>query len=197
MDGYDARVGPNVYVIISGPPASGKTTLGRLLAEELGLPYMAKDTIKSALIAELGAVDVAASRRLGAAAMRSLVEVAIEAGRGVLDGSWLRDRTSEQVLRLPGHVVEVFCRCTQSVMEQRFHKRTATRGAGHFDNDRSWDELWGDQTSEPVGAAWPVIEVDSTQPVDVPALAHAVRQAMADAGNAWDNGSCRQQPPDR
>ena len=37
------------YVILSGPPASGKSTLGPHLAEALQWPYLAKDTIKRAL----------------------------------------------------------------------------------------------------------------------------------------------------
>ena len=38
-------------MVVSGPPASGKTTLSRAIAPVLGLPLIAKDTIKQALIA--------------------------------------------------------------------------------------------------------------------------------------------------
>ena len=47
-----------MYVVLTGPPASGKSTLSRALAGELGLPLLAKDTIEQALLDELGAVDV-------------------------------------------------------------------------------------------------------------------------------------------
>jgi adenylate kinase family enzyme len=33
------------YVVVSGPPASGKSTLAPPLAAHLGLPLAAKDTI--------------------------------------------------------------------------------------------------------------------------------------------------------
>jgi dephospho-CoA kinase len=73
-----SRCGPGpwqhggVYVLLTGPPASGKTYVSRLLASELGPPLLAKDTIKSALIERLGARNVEASRRLGWAAVAAL-----------------------------------------------------------------------------------------------------------------------------
>jgi hypothetical protein len=44
---------PGVFVVVSGPPASGKTTLSRAIAPVLGLPLIAKDTIKQALMTVL------------------------------------------------------------------------------------------------------------------------------------------------
>ena len=177
--GITGNVVAKGYVILSGPPASGKSTLGPRLAETLNWPYLAKDTIKQALIAELGAPDVATSRRLGAAAMAALVAVATDAGCGVLDGNWRRDRTPRLVQQLPGSVVEVFCRCRQELLEERYRVRAATRGPGHFDLQRSWAELWGDDTAEPAAGGWPVIEVDTTTAIDVDVLAHEVRTKLA------------------
>jgi len=39
---------PRTFVVVSGPSASGKTTLARAIAPALGLPLVAKDTIKVA-----------------------------------------------------------------------------------------------------------------------------------------------------
>src|SRR5215467_2997000 len=54
-------------VIVTGPPASGKTTLGRALAERLRLPFLYKDGIKETLFDRLGWSDREWSRRLGLA----------------------------------------------------------------------------------------------------------------------------------
>jgi predicted kinase len=176
--GHNLIVTAAGYVILSGPPASGKSTLGPRLAEALHWPYLAKDTIKRALIAELGAADVAASRQLGAAAMTALLAVAVEAGCGVLDGSWLRGRSPQMVQPLPRPVAEVFCRCPQQLLEQRYRARAATRGDGHFDLQRTWAELWGDELAEPVAGGWPVIEVDAARDIDVSRLADEVRASI-------------------
>jgi predicted kinase len=47
------RLPPGVFVVVSGPPASGKTTLARAIAPALSLPLIAKDTIKEALMTVL------------------------------------------------------------------------------------------------------------------------------------------------
>ena len=56
-----------LIVLVNGAPASGKTTLSRRLAGDLGLPLLAKDAIKEVLYDTLGAPDRARSRELGGA----------------------------------------------------------------------------------------------------------------------------------
>ena len=47
----------NYFVIITGPPASGKTSLGIKLVTELKLPFIFKDGIKELLFDSLGWKD--------------------------------------------------------------------------------------------------------------------------------------------
>ncbi len=54
-------------VLITGPPASGKTTLAVPLASLLDLPLVSKDVIKEALFDSPGHGDREWSSRLGAA----------------------------------------------------------------------------------------------------------------------------------
>jgi len=166
-----------VFVIVSGPPASGKTTLSGAIAPELGLPLIAKDTIKQALMTVLPVPDVAASRVLGRASVAALLAVAAESGGALLESVWHRSHAVEELRRLPGAVVEVFCRCDPVVAASRYASRAGSRDAGHFDASRETGELWNDEVARPVAGGWPVIEVDTGVPVDMARLVRAIRAA--------------------
>jgi len=149
-----------MYVIVTGPPASGKSTLAPVLAAELGLPLLAKDTIKAGLVEALGAESLDESHRLGRAAVRALLALAAQNDGGVLDSVWVdREQAIADLAVLPGQVVEVFCRCDQELLEERYAAR------GH-DLERPVEELWDDGLLRPLGGPWPVIEVDTTGPVE-------------------------------
>src|SRR3954451_14626427 len=73
-----------LFVIVDGPPASGKSTLAPVLAERLGLPLVAKDTIKDALMRVLEVSTVDASRQIGRAAVVAMLAVASESSIGAV-----------------------------------------------------------------------------------------------------------------
>ena len=76
-----------LVVVVTGPPAAGKTTVARELAARLRLPLVAKDTIKEALFDGLGTGDLAWSQRLGEAtylAMLGIAEESVTAGAGLV-----------------------------------------------------------------------------------------------------------------
>jgi predicted kinase len=167
---------PAVFVVVSGPPGSGKTTLAVPLARQLHLPLIAKDTIKEALMTALGTPDVDASRRLGAAAVQVMLAVASESSVGaVIEANLRRSVAVGELGRLPGRVVEVFCRCDPEVARARYLARAGTRHAGHFDDQRTDGELWQGEVAEPVAGGWPLLEVDTAQPVDVGVVVAFVR----------------------
>jgi hypothetical protein len=54
-----------VFVVVSGLPASGKSTLAPVLACEQALPLIVKDAVKDVLMSVLPVPDVDASRNRG------------------------------------------------------------------------------------------------------------------------------------
>jgi predicted kinase len=170
---------PCTFVVVSGPPASGKTTLARAIAPALGLPLIAKDTIKQALMTVLPVPDVPASRTIGRASVAALLAVAAEAPGAVLESVWHRSHAVADLGGLPGSLVEVFCRCDPAIAAERYARRAGTRAAGHFDAERTIGELWNDDVARPVAGGWPVLEVDTTAGVDITLLVERVRAAAA------------------
>ena len=73
----------NKVVVVSGPPAAGKTTLARQLSKRLNLPVLAKDMIKESLLDDLGYSDRKRSVNIGYAAFQLHLMLAKElAGHG-------------------------------------------------------------------------------------------------------------------
>jgi predicted kinase len=167
-----------VFVLVSGPPGSGKSTLARDLAPRIGLPLLAKDTLKQALMDALDVPDVEASRRIGRAAVDGLLALAADSGGAVLECPWHRDR-APVLAALPGWVVEIFCRVDKETALRRYGERAAERHPGHFDGERTEEEIWSDVVTEPVAGGWPVLEVDTSAPVDPERLSRRVRQLAA------------------
>jgi hypothetical protein len=165
------------FVVVSGPAASGKTVLARSLADAMGWPLLAKDTIKSALMSVFPVADVGAARHLGHAAVMAMLAVVSESRRGaVLEAVWRNDEGRNELSNLPGPVVEVFCRCDRAALEARYAGRV--RHAGYVPEHRDLSELWSPETLEPMGLGWPVVEVDTTKDVDPSALVATVRRIL-------------------
>ena len=165
-----------LFVVVSGPPASGKSALAPVLARELALPLIGKDTIKDALMSVLPVPDLEASRQIGRGAVAAMLAVAAQSPIGaVIESNFYRSVAAEVIARLPGTVVELFCRCDHEVAVERYQARAGTRHAGHFDAVRSVEELWNDEVAEPVAGGWPVLEVDTNHRVDVSTLLTFIR----------------------
>jgi predicted kinase len=167
------------FVVVSGPAASGKTTLARGLADVLGVALLAKDTIKDPLFTAFNVRDTQAAELAGRAALAVLLALAREVrGWVVLESVWPRAQSVGELSRLDGRLVEVFCRCDLSIAKARYAARTAGRPAAYVSEHRDPAELWTSETTEPVAGGWPVIEVDTNTAVDVAALAALIRETL-------------------
>lgn len=164
------------FVLVVGWPGSGKSTLAAALAAELGLPLLAKDEIKEALMEGLGRPEtVAASQRLGRAAVLAMLRAARTCPGAVLDSTWF-DYALPLARTLPGRLIEVHCKVPLDLARARYQARTGHRHAGHLDDARTGQELWG-QPSRPLGLG-PAVTVDTSGPVDIADLAATMTQAL-------------------
>ena len=91
----------NLLIIVSGPPGAGKTTLAKRIAEELGLPLLARDDIKELLFDTLGWSDRQWSRKLGLASGRvlyHLLEELLKANQSlVVESNFRKEFASEEL----------------------------------------------------------------------------------------------------
>jgi predicted kinase len=163
-------------VLVTGPPASGKTTIARPLARQLGVPLLGKDVIKEALFDALGTGDRAWSRRLGAASYAVLLALAGELPAAVLDANFYPDH-GPGLLRACQQPIEVFCRCPAAEVERRFIRRAPGRHPGHVDHvfDAHLRATM-EGGMDPLDLGGPVLEVDTSGPVDIAAVAGWVKQ---------------------
>lgn len=134
-----------ILIVVTGPPASGKTTLASWLARELCMPCIHKDGLKETLFDFLGYADRALSQRYGAACSEliwHLVEQHLQVGASLIIESnfhptFAEPRLVNFVERYGCDLVCVHCWATQDVLTQRFRQRIVdgSRHPGHVETE--------------------------------------------------------------
>lgn len=161
-----------LLVIVSGPPASGKSTLATQVAAGLGLPCIMKDDLKEELYDSLGVIERKISRHLGEAAMRLMYVVArktLEAGVGIMiEANFYRgisEHDLREVLALADGVM-LHCTAPPEVLKARYAERAESgeRHPVHDDADSAEDveRDIADGNYDPLDLDLPLICIDST-----------------------------------
>lgn len=167
-------------MVLAGPPGSGKTTMAVPLASALGLPLVAKDTVKEALMDSLGVDSVDRSTELGRAAFAVLFALAgelLDVGTGlVLEAHFAHGRSEADLAPLAarGRAVVVHCWAPREVLAARARGRAGGRHAGHFDLAR----LDRPAEVDPPDLGVPCLRVDTSGPWRVEAVAAWVRDRL-------------------
>jgi predicted kinase len=184
-----------VLVIVSGLPASGKTTLARRLAGDLLLPLLRRDEIKERLFDRLGWSDREWSRKLGSASWELLywaIEAQLAARRPCIAESNFhpehdRRRLNDLRERFAFEPIEIHCHASGSTLVERYLARVAdgSRHTGHVDHltiDEQRHQLLA-ATPEPLALGGATLMVDTNDPssIDYDSLVNEVRSMLTEA----------------
>ncbi len=177
-------------VVVTGLPGSGKSTLGRTLADRIGFAVCDKDDYLEMLFEsteEAAGTRSVLSRRADddfTSAAELLPEV-------VLISFWRRPElsltsgTPTEWLSESAAVVEVFCECSVGVAVRRFRSRQ--RHERHGDAQRDPADLTAQfgalAALGPLGVGR-LVRVDTETPIDIDGVLAAVRDALTDTGCA-------------
>ena len=178
------------FIVFSGLPGSGKSTVARQVAPTLGMPLLDKDDFLDTLFAERGVGNSEWRTALSREADERFVTAAQHLGGACLVSWWRHPSASTQsgtptewLSTLPTPIVEVHCRCHVGTAVDRFLDRQ--RHPGHLDSVRTRSSLlteFSNFDARPLGVG-PVVDCDNEFEVNVPALLQSIRAALARAGD--------------
>ena len=178
-------------ILVSGAPASGKSTLARALAEIFGYPLISKDTIKESLFDSLGAhlgrnLDAPEiSRLLSRSAMEMLWSLAPGCLQVILEANFRprSDYERERIAALQGRKLEIHCHCTLQEASRRFRERATRAGHHPAHSMKVMAVELLEEYERPIGLC-PVIDVDTELQVDPQEVANRIRQQWADVSDS-------------
>lgn len=133
-------------IVVTGLPASGKTTIGKIIAAELNFPLFDKDGFLERLFDEYPSGDAPTRRELSRKSDVIFESEAKKESSTVLVSHWRpvgkvgnSGTPTEWLLENYDTVIEVTCVCDARTAAERFSSRK--RHSGHEDQLKSLDEI--------------------------------------------------------
>lgn len=172
-------------VLVNGIPASGKSTVSRGIADRMGWPLLALDTVKNPFLEVLGGADREFNRTLGRASYQAIWSLVGDAPAGsifIVD-AWFGfqpRQVLEDHLRKAGveQIVEIWCHAPGEVLAERYGARLGQRLPGHPGAAYIPELIELARRAEPLRRG-PLFDVDTTKPVDFEAITAWLRAALA------------------
>jgi gluconate kinase len=134
------------FIVISGIPGSGKTTLGQKLAAKLMLSYYDKDEILEGLFESLGTGDAIWRKKLSRASDEVLMRLVKHSSGAVVTSFWKNKKMPHDsgtpvdwLAGLSDKVLEIYCFCEPELAAIRFKNRK--RHQGHLDENKQLDDM--------------------------------------------------------
>ncbi|MDP6452901.1 MAG: AAA family ATPase [SAR202 cluster bacterium] len=173
-----------LLIVVSGPPAAGKTTIAIDIGTRLGIPVFSKDLIKESLHDSLGWSDLEQSRKFGLASIRLLykmLDTQLASGHSVIAEmnfytQYDPPRLLEMATRLSSRLIQVHCYAESDILLTRYKERanTGDRHPAHVDSENVEDlfEKLADGAWAPLDLNAPLIQIDTSDfaAVQVPDL---------------------------
>ena len=161
-------------IIVTGKPATGKSTLAKWLAQELRLPLVSKDSIREELFDKLGWKDREWAQLLGKASVDMMFYFArteLAVGHSIImDNSFYPPISTPRFQTLKddynAESIQIVCDADRETLFQRFKTRAESghRHLGHGDKD-VLEELYAnlaDNSSRILEIGGSVTEVDTS-----------------------------------
>lgn len=165
-------VSGKTVVLVNGVPASGKSTVARLLSEHFALPILTIDDIKEPFMAQFDHIDRPFNRRLGCAAYEVIWSIVADSPAQcvfIID-AWFGfqpKETLEEYLRQAGitRVIEIWNQIPGELAVARYGQRLEVRRRGHPGEEYLPELLKLADNAQPM-ALGEVFTVNQTKPLD-------------------------------
>lgn len=160
--------------VITGLPASGKTTIGQKLAAHFQIPFISKDSIKELIFDSLGNSDREFSKKVGLAAYTLMYEFADELlknGQSFILESNFKPQFDNKIFKeiknkYCPEFIQILCWADGQILFERFKNRaeSGNRHPGHVDtnNLEEFKPVLLQGRSETLDLDGKLIEVETT-----------------------------------
>lgn len=174
-------------IVITGLPASGKSTVGKYIAASLDIPFLDKDTYLETLFNEKGIGNTEWRRTLSQQSNHLFQEDAKSKPCVVLISHWRpinqtghSGTPTEWLPNTYAKIIQVYCTCPIETATKRFKERTRHRG--HLDHTRPIEEIreWMHQYAPhlPLNLGH-LIQVDTTKKQNIKETVQSIQKVLS------------------